>query len=74
MRPKRPERTGEGDLFRARLDQIIHLKHEQGLLFAFLRPFRDQDLFDAVRLGMERDRSQRLCAATQLMTGGAGRV
>jgi hypothetical protein len=28
MRPKKPERTGEGDLFRARLDQIINLKHE----------------------------------------------
>ena len=28
MRPKKPETTGEGDLFRARLDQIIDLKHE----------------------------------------------
>lgn len=28
MRPKKPERTGEGDLFRARLDQIINLRHE----------------------------------------------
>jgi hypothetical protein len=28
MRPKKPERTGEGDLFRARLDQILNLKHE----------------------------------------------
>jgi transposase, IS5 family len=28
MRPKKAERTGEGDLFRARLDQIINLKHE----------------------------------------------
>ena len=28
MRPKKPEATGEGDLFRARLDQIINLKHE----------------------------------------------
>ena len=28
MRPKKPETTGEGDLFRARLDQIINLKHE----------------------------------------------
>ena len=27
MRPKKPETT-EGDLFRARLDQIINLKHE----------------------------------------------
>jgi IS5 family transposase len=28
MRPKKPETTNEGDLFRARLDQIINLKHE----------------------------------------------
>jgi transposase, IS5 family len=28
MRPTKPETTGEGDLFRARLDQIINLKHE----------------------------------------------
>jgi len=28
MRPKKHQTTGEGDLFRARLDQIINLKHE----------------------------------------------
>ena len=28
MPPKKPETTGEGDLFRARLEQIIDLKHE----------------------------------------------
>jgi IS5 family transposase len=28
MRPKQPKTTSEGDLFRARLDQIINLKHE----------------------------------------------
>ena len=28
MRPKKSETTGSGDLFRARLDQIINLKHE----------------------------------------------
>jgi IS5 family transposase len=28
MRPKKPGMTGEGDLFRARLEQIINLKHE----------------------------------------------
>jgi len=28
MRPKKPRVTSEGDLFRARLDQIIDLKHE----------------------------------------------
>src|SRR5882724_11955145 len=31
MRPKKPKTTGSGDLFRARLDQIIHLKHIYGL-------------------------------------------
>ena len=28
MRPKKSETTGSTDLFRARLDQIINLKHE----------------------------------------------
>ena len=28
MRPKKHETTGLGDLFRARLDQIINMKHE----------------------------------------------
>ena len=28
MRPKQHETTGSGDLFRARLDQIINMKHE----------------------------------------------
>src|SRR5438067_1180220 len=28
MRPKRPKTRGESDLFRARLDQIINMKHE----------------------------------------------
>ena len=28
MRPKQHATTGEGDLFRARLDQIINMKHE----------------------------------------------
>ena len=28
MRPQKPKTTGEGDLFRARLDQIINMKHE----------------------------------------------
>src|ERR1051325_2110027 len=28
MRPKKPLTTREGDLFRARLDQIINMKHE----------------------------------------------
>jgi transposase, IS5 family len=28
MRPKQREQNGSGDLFRARLDQIINMKHE----------------------------------------------
>jgi len=28
MRPNKPRTTSEGDLFRARLDQIINMKHE----------------------------------------------
>ena len=28
MRPKKRETTGSGDLFRARLDQVINMKHE----------------------------------------------
>ena len=28
MRPQKPKTTGEGDLFRARLEQIINMKHE----------------------------------------------
>ena len=28
MRPKKHRTTGSGDLFRARLDQIINMKHE----------------------------------------------
>src|SRR6516165_5003704 len=28
MRPKKQETTGSGDLFRARLDQIINMRHE----------------------------------------------
>ncbi|UPT87093.1 hypothetical protein HAP41_0000044000 [Bradyrhizobium barranii subsp. apii] len=28
MRPKKHKTTGSNDLFRARLDQIINLKHE----------------------------------------------
>jgi len=32
MRPKKHKTTGSSDLFRARLDQIINLKHELVLL------------------------------------------
>ncbi len=28
MRPRKHETTGSGDLFRARLDQIINMRHE----------------------------------------------
>ncbi len=34
MRPKKPETTRSGDLFRARLDQIINLKHELAQLYS----------------------------------------
>ena len=30
MRPRKTENSGSGDLFRARLDQIINLCHELG--------------------------------------------
>ena len=46
MRPKKPETTGSTDLFRARLDQIINLKHE-------LARLRRQD-----RLGLDRWRDR----------------
>ena len=36
MRPKKPETTGKGDLFRAKLDQIIILKHELALIGLWL--------------------------------------
>ncbi|TWB64465.1 hypothetical protein FBZ94_1025 [Bradyrhizobium sacchari] len=32
MRPKKHKTTGSNDLFRARLDQIINMKHELVLL------------------------------------------
>ncbi len=32
MRPKKTETNGSGDLFRARLDQIIDMRHAQALL------------------------------------------
>ena len=44
MRPNKPRTTGAGDLFRARLDQIINLKHE-------LVQLRCPD-----RLGLDRSR------------------
>ena len=28
MRPRKPQTTGEGDLFRARLEQILNMRHE----------------------------------------------
>ena len=33
MRPKKHEATGEGDLFRARLDQIINLCKRRGFVY-----------------------------------------
>ncbi len=40
MRPKTPQTTGEGDLFRARLDQIINLKHELVQLAGKIQPLQ----------------------------------
>ncbi len=39
MRPKKPATTSEGDLFRARLEQIINLKHELVQLLPLRRGF-----------------------------------
>ena len=50
MRPRKPETTGEGDLFRARLDQIINLKHELVQLGAKIEAEIDREI--------ERDRKR----------------
>ena len=42
MRPKKPETTGSNDLFRARLDQIIDLRHELAQLAGQI----DRDFID----------------------------
>jgi IS5 family transposase len=46
MRPNKPRTTGEGDLFRARLDQIINMKHELVQLAARI----DWDWIDCPKL------------------------
>ena len=65
MRPKKRERTGEEDLFRARLDRIIDMKHELVQLAGRL----DWDWLDGEiaplhsdkgRLGIGRNSAQRL--------------
>jgi hypothetical protein len=38
MRPKKHETTGSGDLFRARLDQIINMRHELAPALRLLEP------------------------------------
>jgi IS5 family transposase len=55
MRPKKHETTGEEDLFRARLDQIIRMKHE------LVQPAGklDWDWLDGDRAAPQRQRPAR---------------
>jgi len=48
MRPKKHETTGTNDLFRARLDQIINLKHELAQLAG--KPNRHAVEYQSTRL------------------------
>lgn len=59
MRPKKPETTGEGDLFRVMLDQII-LYPLLSWSFSVIRMF-------SMRCGLawKVTKLSRLCAATQ---------
>ncbi len=51
MRPNKPKATGEGDLFRAHLDQIINMKHELVQLAARI----DWDSIDRERATLYSD-------------------
>ena len=51
MRPKKPETTGSTDLIRARLDQIINLKHELAQLAGKI----DWDWIDAEIAPLDSD-------------------
>ena len=71
MRPKKPKATGEGDLFRARLDQIINMKHELVQLAGKI----DWDWLDGVRCESKSDLGARrrpvtepLCALFYLLS------
>ena len=59
MRPKKHETTGSGDLFRARLDQIINMRHAPARCARawrgdplFLDPFEGNTGRDRPRLGL----------------------
>ena len=54
-RPKKRKTTGSNDLFRARLDQIINLKHELVLLACKI----DWDWIDRAALQRERPAGDR---------------
>ena len=56
MRPKRHETTGSGDLFRARLDQIINMKHELAQLAGKIDWDRSGDRAALQRQGPAWDR------------------
>ena len=56
MRPKKPDTTRSGDLFRARLDQIINLKHELAQLAGQIDwDYRRRDRPALQRQGSPRD-------------------
>ena len=52
MRPKKHKTTGSNDLFRARLDQIINMKHELVLLAGKI----DWDWIDSEIAALQRER------------------
>jgi IS5 family transposase len=54
MRPKNHRTTGESDLFRSRLDQIINMKHEPVQLVGKI----DWDWIDG-EIALQRERSAR---------------
>lgn len=56
MRPKKHKTTGSNDLFRARLDQIINMKHELVLLAGKV----DWDWIDGeIGAALQRERQAR---------------
>src|SRR5258707_1514119 len=78
MRPKKPETTRFGDLFRARLDQIINLKHEPARLAGHdrLGLYRRRDRPALQRQGPARDpdtvRDRAVAAQTHLRLSDEG--
>jgi hypothetical protein len=66
MRPKKQETTGEEDLFRARLDQIIHMKHELVQLAGKLDwDWLDGDALQRQRPARDRDSLRHWAAVAQ---------